>query len=462
MRKHYRIAILPLLLIGLLTACSEESHNPLDASNPDGSGSLKKLSDKYLVEYGSERQMIKSVEKAGGILEDNIHQVRIAVVTGLSDQAAEQLASMPGIQNVVKDEMIEWVPSLQDVILGQPQAFTAAFPTGDPMDAGYYGLQWGLQTISAPGAWNVTKGSSEIRVGVLDTGGSPDHQDLAGKYDLNACINLSWSDNYDPAMWIDRHFHGTHVAGTIATNNIGVAGVASDVTLVAVKVLGDNGGGYFEDIVRGIIYATDEADCDIINMSLGGYGPRTKYGRFISTIIRAINYANSQGVLVLSAAGNDATDMDHNGPMVYLPAEAGTGMVISATGPVGQQNFDSFACFSNYGNSAISVAAPGGNADCGGVGIVNTLDGVISCLAPYVAANEYGLPNPTTYYTFAWGTSMATPHAAGVAALIEAAKGNSNPGYIQARMQNTADDLGAPGNDPYYGKGRINAAAAVQ
>ncbi|MDT8325602.1 MAG: S8 family serine peptidase [Bacteroidota bacterium] len=462
MKKLYRIAFLPLLLIGLLSACSEESHNPLDASNPGASTSLKKLSDNYLVVYSSEQQMLKSVEKVGGTLVDILHPIKVATVTGLSDDAALALADMAGVQEVLRDELVDWVPSFQDAVSGQPQAFSNPAASGDPWDAAFFGLQWGLQAIDAPGAWNVTKGASEIRVGVLDTGGSPDHQDLAGKYDLSASINLSWSNAIDPTDWQDRHFHGTHVAGTISTNNIGVAGVAPDVTLVAVKVLGDDGSGAFEDILAGIIYATDVADCDIINMSLGGYGARAKFGRFISLVIRAVNYANSQGALVVMSAGNAGLDLDHNGPMVVLPAEAGAGMVISATGPVGQQDFDSFSCYSNYGNSAISVAAPGGNVDCVAGAFVTPLDGVMSCLAPWIAANVIGLPNPTTYYTFAAGTSMAAPHVAGTAALVEAAKGNSNPGYLQARLQNTADDLGAPGNDPYFGKGRINAAAAVQ
>jgi subtilisin family serine protease len=447
------LALCFVLVLGLSGCSEDEPGGPLGQN--ETSGSLKKTSDKYLVEYSNEAQMVKSVSTVGGMVVDIMDPIKVAIVTGLSDDAAEKLETLQGVQFVTRDEVKKWVPTYQEAIIGAKQNFTNPTPSGAPMDAGLYGLQWGLQAIDAPGAWNVTTGSSEIRVGILDTGGSPEHVDLVGKYDLSKCINFSISNPGDPSDWQDRHFHGTHVAGTISTNNIGVAGVAPDVTLIAVKVLGDNGSGSFEDIIRGIIYAADEADCDIINMSLGGYGPRQASGRFLSMIYRAMNYAKSQGALVVCSAGNSSMDMDHNQNIVVVPAEAGSGMAVSATGPLNQQNFDTFACYSNYGNSAISVAAPGGNGDCVNGGFLTPLDGVLSCLAPYVAGSNAA-------YAFAAGTSMAAPHVAGVAALVMDAKGNSNPGYVKSRLQNTADDLGAPGNDPYYGKGRINAAAAVQ
>ena len=397
----------------------------------------------------------------GGTVTESFAVVKVAVVTGLTEQDAAALEASPGVQNVVKDMNEKFAPSLQEMLTGRPMNFRNPSATGNPQDAGLFWLQWNMNAIDAPGAWSITQGSDEIRVGILDSGGSPDHQDLEGKYDIPMCINFSESDGYNPAIWVDRYGHGTHVAGTVTTNNIGVAGVAPEATLVAVKVLDDFGYGWFSDMIRGVIYATDVAHCDVINMSLGASGERKMSGRFLSTIYRVVNYANSRGVLVVMSAGNDMMDMDHNKNIVVIPAEAGSGMVVSATGPVDQQNFDSFSCFSNYGNSAISVAAPGGNLVCG-VGVVNGRDGVLSCLAPWVAANVYGEPNPNIWYAMGWGTSMAAPHVAGAAVLVEAAKGNSNPGYLQAHIQNTADDLGAPGNDPYYGKGRLNVASAVQ
>ncbi|MCB2204997.1 S8 family serine peptidase [bacterium] len=449
------IGLCLVLLVGL-SACSEnEPIAPVGQSNEQGT--LKKVTDNYLVEYANDSKLQKAVSQVGGTIVDILDPIKVAIVTGLADGDAAALESMSGIQSVTRDQIEKWVPSLAEATKGIPQSISNPVASGDPWNAAFYGDQWGLVQIDAMSAWNVTTGSSDIRVGVLDTGGSPDHQDLAGKYDLAACRNFSPSNPGNPADWQDRHFHGTHVAGTISTNNIGVAGVAPDVTLVAVKVLGDDGSAPFANILQGIMYAVDEADVDIINMSLGGFGPKAQFGRFISMIYKAVNYANSHGVLVVCSAGNESMDMDHNGNWVVVPAEAGAGMVVSATGPLGQMDFDQPSCYTNYGNSAISVAAPGGNFDCATPAWLDYHDGVVSCLAPYVAPG-----NGTNWYTWAAGTSMAAPHVSGVAALVEDAKGNSNPGYIQARLQNTADDLGAPGNDPYYGKGRVNAASAVQ
>ena len=447
------LALSICLVIGLSGCSDNEPTVPIGESQHEGS--LKKVTDNYLVEYANDNKLQKAVSQVGGSIVDIMDPIKIAVVTGLADGDAAALEGMSGIISVTRDVVEKWVPTFLEATKGVPQAMSNPAASGDPWDAGFFGIQWGLTQIDAMSAWNVTTGSSDIRVGILDTGGSPDHQDLAGKYDLAACRNFSPSGG--PNDWQDRHFHGTHVAGTVSTNNIGVAGVAPDVTLVAVKVLGDDGSAPFANILQGIMYATDEADVDIINMSLGGFCPKAHFGRFIAMVYKAVNYANSQGVLVVMSAGNEAMDMDHNGNWVVLPAEAGAGMVISATGPLGQMDFDQPSCYTNYGNSAISVAAPGGNFDCSGPAWVSNLDGVLSCLAPYVAPG-----NATNYYAWAAGTSMSAPHVSGVAALVEDAKGNSNPGYLRARLQNTADDLGAPGNDPFYGKGRVNAAAAVQ
>ena len=450
-----------IVLLFAATGCSDdEPVSPVNGGS-NGDGSLGKSGSSYLVEYGSEKQLQKGVQAVGGVIDDSFSQINVASVSGLTDTDAQVLEGMPGIQSVTRDDAVQWVPTLQQALGFTTQTVSSVTPQSNPANATLFGLQWGLQTINAPAAWTITKGSSEVRVGVLDTGISPDHVDLAGKYDLSKSINLSPSNPGDPSDYQDRHFHGTHVSGTISTNNIGVAGVAPDVTLVGVKVLGDDGSAPFANILAGMMYATDVADCDIINLSLGGYGPRAKWGRFISMVYKAVNYCNANGVLVVMAAGNDGIDLDHNGPFVTLPAEAGAGMAISATGPTFGNDPTGMACYTNYGTSAISIAAPGGNFDCANSSLNAIGDLVISCFAPYIA-QQIGAPNPTAMYVWAAGTSMAAPHAAGAAALVETAKGNSNPGYLRARMQNTAMALGAPGADPYYGKGHLDVGAAVQ
>lgn len=457
----YRIVAFCTIVLLAAAGCSEpEATAPLDQAN-NGDGSLGKPAGHFLVEYANEKQMEKAVQQVGGSLDRVFDQIGVAQVSGINDQDAQALSSKPGIQHVTRDVEIQWVPSLQQMMSGSYLTATSLVPQSNPASAAYFGLQWGMQAIMAPSAWSITQSSSDVRVGILDSGISPDHVDLAGKYDLSKSRNFSISNPGDPADYQDRHGHGTHVSGIVSSNNVGVAGVAPNATLVGVKVLGDQGFAPFANVLAGIMYAADEGDCDIINLSLGGYGPRQASGRFISMVYRAMNYANSQGVLVVCAAGNDAMDMDHNKNIVVLPAEAGAGMVVSATGPTFGQTPDGVACYTNYGTSAISVAAPGGNFDCANSSLNALGDLVLSCFSPYVA-NQLGHPNPTAAYYWAAGTSMAAPHVAGVAALTESAKGNSNPGYLKARLQNTADDLGAAGADPYYGKGRVNAYNAVQ
>lgn len=460
-RFTYTALLSCFVLLFAMTGCSDEEPVSPVGGDSNGDGTLGKTSATYLVEFGSNKQLQNSVQKVGGVIDEIFSQINVASVSGITDADAQVLEGMPGIQSVTRDDAVQWVPTLQQALGFNSQAVSSVTPQSNPANAALFGLQWGLQTINAQSAWSVTTGSSEVRVGVLDTGISPDHVDLAGKYDLSKSINLSPSNPGNPADYQDRHFHGTHVSGTISTNNIGVAGVAPAVTLVGVKVLGDNGSAPFANILAGMMYAVDVADCDIINLSLGGYGERAKWGRFISMVYKAVNYANSNGVLVVMSAGNSGIDLDHNGPYVTLPAEAGAGMAISATGPVFGSNPTGMACYTNYGTSAISIAAPGGNFDCANSSLNAIGDLVISCFAPYIA-QQLGLPNPTARYVWAAGTSMAAPHVSGAAALVETAKGNSNPGYLRARMQNTAIDLGAPGADPYYGKGHLDVGAAVQ
>lgn len=133
---------------------------------------------------------------------------------------------------------IQWVPTFAEAHSGAPASFScAAVPHANPADTAFYqfGFQWNMDAIHAPEAWALTTGSDDIRVGVLDTGGSPTHLDLTGKYDQSVCKNFTFQFDLntgiqigplDPADWQDRHFHGTHVSGTIAGNSIGVAAVA--------------------------------------------------------------------------------------------------------------------------------------------------------------------------------------------------------------------------------------------
>ncbi len=464
MRNIIYLAVLALVF----TACSDDNTSgPISSGDPNGSMGKSGAANHYLVEFtGSASAMTAAVQAVGGTVKKTFAGVNIAVVEGLTASGAATLRSNSTFGTVVRDQNITWVPSYANAMVSVLAGTNSlqATPQANPTNAFFYNqYQWNMRAIEADQAWPITQGNSDVRVGILDTGISPDHIDLAGKYDLAKSINLSWSNSGDPTDYQDRHFHGTHVSGTIAGNCIGVASVAPDVTLVGVKVLGDDGSADFMEIINGILYAANPngGNCDIINMSLGGSGPRALIGgELMGLLTKTMNYARSQGTLVVCSAGNSSMDLDHNGNIVVIPAEAGSGMAVSATGPFEGSNPDQFACYSNYGRSSISVAAPGGNFDCA-ASVGYAADYVLAPMAPYVAM-QWGLPNPYQRYIFAAGTSMAAPHVAGVAALVKSQNSNANAGQMQTRIQNTSDDLGAPGIDPQYGKGRINARRAVQ
>jgi len=281
---------------------------------------------------------------------------------------------------------------------------------GSPDDPGL-GNQWGMVKIQAPRAWEVTTGSTSINIAIVDTGVDLDHPDLAGKIVSN--INFSTSGTVD-----DVYGHGTHVAGIAAamTNNgIGVAGLGYTSTIMNVKVLGDTGSGAYSGVASGIIWAADNG-AEVINLSLGGSSAS-------STLEDAINYAWSKGVVVVAAAGNNG-DTTPSYPAYYTNCVA-----VAAT-----DTDDTLAYFSNYGKW-VDVAAPG-------VSIYSTLKD-----------NGYGYKS---------GTSMASPHVAGLAALVFTTVSDANGDgrlndEVRSRIEATCDDIGVSG----IGHGRINAAGAV-
>jgi subtilisin family serine protease len=264
------------------------------------------------------------------------------------------------------------------------------------------------------------------------------------------------------------------VAATVSSNAFAAAGVTSKTTLIGVKVCNVNGSCPTSAVLAGIMYAADQG-AHIINLSVGGLFLKSANPGFVSVIQRAINDAHRRGTILVTSAGNAAADLDRSivplplDPSVPIPqrtpthlpslfasyCDGATVVCVSATGPTSRAsingpwtNIDSPASYTNFGRSAIDVAAPGGN-------------GASSVTA---ACSRFSLQIPIcqtgTFVLGINGTSMASPHAAGVAALL-VANGARNPAQIRSRLHQTADDLGERGTDPYYGKGRINAARAV-
>lgn len=330
-----------------------------------------------------------------------------------------------------------------------------------------------MRAIHANEGWAAGKlGSPAVRVGILDTGIDYTHLDLVGLVDQAASRSFVPSDHAIIATkfpgqpdWIDLHFHGTHVAATVSSNALAAAGVTSKVTLVAIKVLGANGSSSGSSVLDGLMYAAsplgpDGAGVDVINMSLGGSFNKKDAPGFVSVINRAINFAHDRGVTVVVSAGNDGTDLDHDKNSYKAYCNAPTVICVSATGPTAQggvngpyTNIDAVAVYSNFGRSAINVAAPGGwGTLTSGVSFVYAACSHFSQVVPVCATG--------TFVLGVQGTSQAAPHVSGLAALLVQKYGR-NPDAIRSALQSSADDLGQRGTDPFYGKGRINVVRAL-
>lgn len=297
------------------------------------------------------------------------------------------------------------------------QRLQIQFMPDDP----YWLYQWGLQKIQADSAWDTTVGNHSLLVATVDTGIDYTHPDLAVNF---APLGYNWVSSNTNTL--DDNGHGTHVAGIIAaaTNNgIGIAGIAN-VSLMAEKSFDAAGSANDTDAANGIIHAVDQG-ARIISNSWGG-------DQDSSIIHDAVKYAYDHGALVLAAAGNGAS-----GKPMY-PAAYPEVIGVTATDVT-----DSLADFSSFGDW-VEVAAPGVN--------------IYSTLPTYSATLT---SQPYLGYGYLSGTSMACPHATGVAALIWSQFSNASRDWIRAKLRYTSVDLGSPGFDPLYGYGRINASSAL-
>ena len=214
--------------------------------------------------------------------------------------------------------------------------------------------------------------------------------------------------------------------------------------------------------LRGIVYAAEQG-ADVINISNGAQRDKSLNPGVVVAFERAVNFAFQKGALVVTVPFNDAADLDHNGDQVRLPCEAANAICVSATGPTASagmegpwQNVDAAASYMAFGRSAVDVAAPGGDGLAGqfrGITLLCTTTPTATTARPECRAHQ-----PVAGSR---GTSFAAPHVAGLAALLVAQLGHGNPALIRARILQSADDLGEPGTDPFYGKGRINVARAL-
>lgn len=291
-----------------------------------------------------------------------------------------------------------------------------------------------LSLLQMPAAWDSARGSPDIIVAIIDTGVDLDHEDLDGALwqnpgevagnslddDGNGFVDdvYGWDFAAETSNVDDWYGHGSHVAGIAGArfnNGLGIAGMAPKTQLMALGVFAPPGYGTYADEIEAITYATDQG-AKVINLSLGG----TAYSRGEQM---AVEYATRHGVVVVAAAGNDGREVHH------WPSAHEAAIAVAAT-----TANDTRASFSNLGDF-VDVAAPG-----------------VSIMSLRMGGG---------YMTLS-GTSMATPHVAGLAALVLGRNPSLSPFEVQSIIESTAVDLGAPGKDNAFGHGRIDALAAIQ
>jgi subtilisin family serine protease len=480
--------------LGLTLGCVNEDHLvPVSSSSTSAARAGAALADgavrfnrgQYIIVGNTNlpADLDQQVTNAKGKLTAVLSDVGIATVTSTDPDFAAKASKIAGVRSVIPDFTAQWFDPTQKQIEFDP-AFANPPKSGD--NDRYFDLQWGHDAIDAPEAWNAGYRGKGVRVAVLDSGFDLDHPDLAPNIDLGASKNFVTGEvlQYAPN---NTFSHGTHTAGTVAAadNGIGVIGVAPEAKLILVKVLRDSGSGSFSWMLSGIVHAVNQG-ADVISMSLGAGIPRN--GKFIDDngtpddasddfvvsdtkavqeLIVAINkvttYAYQQGTTLIAAAGNDAINGNKDQSLVQIPADAPHVLSISATTPIGWAKnptttfLDNLASYSNYGTSEIDFAAPGGDTQYPG----NEL-ATIGGIRQYVYVFDLVFSTGNNGYYWSAGTSMATPHAAGVAALVIGKNGGQlDPAKVESALRASADDLGKPGRDPAYGHGRVNAFKAV-
>lgn len=403
---------------------------------------------------------------------------------------------------------------------------TFGTPNSEPLGA----CQWNMALINATddGSYAVATGAG-VRVGVIDSGVDLTHPDIAPNLDLAASCSFIYSTTptADPQEVADGDCsnklavqdlsgHGTHVASTIAApiNGIGIAGVAPEATIVALKACTQVGYCFADSVAAALRYASD-IGLDVVNLSLYAdpylYYCSNDAGQraILKELKSAARYAQQRGVLIVASAGNQSSDLQHPGVdetspdwppdsaevrdvgnnCRVAPAELPGVLTVSATGPIGIPGYDLWiADYSSVGMGVVDVAAPGGDY----FRATGTIQDAILAAAPANSAIYQGYDPLNAFYpgitvidqdaTYVElnGTSMASPHAAGVAALVVQMHPKWSPGAVAAAVERSAQPLSCPpdweplnpsderarcygngGTTSFFGKGLVDALAAA-
>jgi subtilisin family serine protease len=430
------------------------------------------------------------VAALGGVVLGSVDGIGLAVVGGLTDAAAGELRWTEGVLAVEPDLVLgaelDDLPAAADLTAADGAGVSIGSHAA-PTAATFYARQWNLRAIGADVAWAAGYlGSPDVTVAILDTGIDYLHPDLAGRVDLSRSVSLLSDPVSNPSdedalvqvmfpgrhLISDLHSHGTAVSALIASNGERLAGVTQRTTLFGVKVHDRGRSNRISAYLKGIVYAADHG-ADVIHLSIPLEFDKRENPGLVAAVSRATTYAHRKGAVMIAAAGNTPPaqntpggpgDLDHdidrfrfcNAVHVICVSATGPTSAVSLNGP--WENPDAVAPNSNFGRSAIDVAGPGGNPAGGPatrVWLVCSQTTVVTGVPSSVCIGGSTLVWSST------GTSFGAGATSGLAALLVSTMGNGRPDLITEAIEKSADDLGQPGTDPYYGKGRINVARAV-
>jgi lantibiotic leader peptide-processing serine protease len=442
--------------------------------------------DTYLILYSKASvpaDAARSISDAGGTLVASYDAIGVAVATSSSAQFRANVVRDARVEGAAATSAFATRVTAELSVVDDTSATTGTW--GDPLS----NRQWDMIQIHVPEAYAITGGSPDVVVGDIDTGLDYTHPDLAANVDFaNSVSCVGGVPNTDPAAWMDLNGHGTHTAGTIAAaaNGIGIVGVAPSVKIAGIKAGNDDGYFFPEAVICAFMWAGSH-HLDVTNNSyyadpwLFNCRNDAEQRAIWKAEQRAIRFAQGQGVVVVAAQGNenidlskrnvDATSPDNGTPVtrevtnacVVIPVEIPGVVGVTADGAKMQK-----AYYSSYGVGVAAVTAPGGDRRFQDPG-----DGSRGYVLSTYPGNRYAL---------AQGTSMASPHVAGVAALIRSQHPGMPAGAVAAMLQSTADPMACPPNpfDPggagawlatcvggagyngFYGHGLVNALSAVK
>lgn len=473
MRSAQRIVVAPIAALVMMSASLAGADETGVVASTTGNETFVVLYNRSQVPTDAAAR----IEEAGGKLVHSYDAIGVAIASSGEPSFAEAMRGVRGVQGAASTAaygvQLEGGFELAESL----DAFTATGDFDDPLT----GLQWDMAQIAVPEAHQVTMGDPSVIVGDIDSGIDAYHPDLAANVDWSrsvSCIGGVPDTSY--AAWEDNNFHGTHTAGTIAAayNGVGIVGVAPDVKVAAIKGCNDSGYCWPEAIICSFMWAA-EHQIDVTNNSyfvdpyLFNCHNEPEQRAIWKAVQRAVRYAQQNGVLVVSSAGNSNDDLSHpdmtaddevTNACAVLPVELPGVVGVSATGALELKSY-----YSSYGVSAVDVAAPGGDARFQRTAAAPR-GSVLSTIPTKFGA----------HYAYAQGTSMASPHAAGVAALILSQDPSLTQGAVAAKLQNTADSLPCPENpfnpgppyfwpadcqggehNSFYGHGQVNALKAV-